>query len=603
MFKDLSLTKKVVLLLSVPLAGQIATIGGLTYLQDQAVKEAKQATRAKKVATAVSDLSNELFHMMAANNGEQALKTGYVSTGEVLVGLKRAIEAFEQLKQLTADNEKEHREVLAAEHYLHRAYNLFVAIRKNWDSTGISGYRQRAPLWHELEAMAATDIFSVLRTIGREEKALAERSPQIQDDFRNRANILLVVGGLFSVVSTVTIALLLIQQVVSRLKTMLDNTYRLASNRPLNEPLEGSDEIAKLDNTFHDMAQALHHAARKERAIIEYAQDMICSIDEDGQFIKVNPAAKALLGSSPRELKGQMAIDFIQPEQIGRALDFFHKVQSKEPVRALEVQMIKADNTLVDTLWSAYWSEEERVLFCVVHDMTQRRQAERMKEEVVAMVNHDMRSPLTTLQVSLTLLQTGRYGKLSPEGILLLERGARGCQKLLNLTSDLLDMERLEQGGLELSLESTMIDDIIRGAAESVGGLAHTQQVMLDLRYCNLKIMADVHRLEQVLTNLLTNAVKFSPKGGRVIIDARALPADGLAQIRISDQGPGVPANMREAIFDRFSQVQGAGTKMKGSAGLGLAICKALVELHGGKIWVESEEGQGSRFNFTVPLA
>jgi signal transduction histidine kinase len=272
--------------------------------------------------------------------------------------------------------------------------------------------------------------------------------------------------------------------------------------------------------------------------------------------------------------------------------------------------MRRLDKTVVETLWSAYWSPEEKQLVCVIHDITERRQIDRVKQEVISMVNHDMRSPLTTLQVTFALLQSGKYGRLDAQGVNLLQSGSRGCEKLLQLTRDMLDMDRLESGKLELQSQVCQLDQLISDAVETVRGAAHNQRVSVERYVPALAVMADPHRVEQVLTNLLANAIKFSPQGAMVEVRAQRIVLSGetkpCALISVSDYGPGIPEQMRESVFERFRQVQdkdNVGQSRRMGTGLGLAICRSLVELHGGKIWVESEEGKGSRFRFTLPLA
>jgi signal transduction histidine kinase len=260
----------------------------------------------------------------------------------------------------------------------------------------------------------------------------------------------------------------------------------------------------------------------------------------------------------------------------------------------------------IDTLWTGHWSDKDNSLFCVIHDMTIRNKTERLKEEVMAMVNHDLRSPLTTVQVSLELLKESEKGKLSEKSEALIENMTVSCNQILRLTKDLLDLDRLESGHLELEIEDCNIGAIAVQAIDLTSGLAHRKKIKISTDVQTLIVQADGHRLEQVMTNILTNALKFSPAGSSIHIAVRPTNDCAMAKVSISDQGPGIPSNMLDKVFDRYQQVkEGSGSK-NGGSGLGLAICKALVEQHGGKIWVESnaQSGptRGATFIFTVPL-
>jgi len=254
----------------------------------------------------------------------------------------------------------------------------------------------------------------------------------------------------------------------------------------------------------------------------------------------------------------------------------------------------------IDTLWSAYLSSEEALLYCVIHDITERILAERLKQDLMVMVNHDLRSPLSTLHVTFALLKSGKFGNLDQEGKSLLERGERGCERLLQLTGDLLDHDRLEAHKMELHLERCSLEQLAATAIESVGGLTQRGNVLIVTDLPALYVKGDALRLEQVLSNLLSNAVKYSPNGGRVTL--KGVEKNGQAIITVADNGPGISPAKMDLVFERFKQVQDPGKQVAGT-GLGLTICKALVELHGGKIWVESTVGKGSQFSFSLPLA
>jgi signal transduction histidine kinase len=630
MISSLKLSNKLLIMLSLPLAIQLGVLVALSHIQNQAQLEADRAEHARKVSSAVTDLTNDIIRLMAGVGEKVSSAKGYLAETNMLTHIAAAEEHFRRLKNLTADDAAEHKVVVDSEATLLHAKDLFMRLRQ-LEISAASG----APVgpdivvvWREMHRIFANDVFYGLRQIGKTQEDIADRSPALQAKLRGQIQALALALGLFGTCCTATLAYYLMRTLARRLDLMHDNTLRLAAGRTLHAPLLGRDEIADLDRVFHEMAHTLRQAALKEKAIVDNAQDVICTIDEEGCFASANPATEELLGIDAEAIIGLAVIDLIYPDDAGIALKFFDAVQhhgQSQPTasgsgsgsgsgsasgsgsgsgsvlgRTLEVRMKHFNGSWKDTLWSASWSAEQRQLFCVIHDITERLKTERLKQELMAMVNHDLRSPLSTLQVTFALLKSGKYGHLSAEGEALIDRGERGCDRLLQLTRDLLDSDRLEAHKMELNVERCALENIAVGAVEAVAGAAETRQVMVVVDVPDLHVKGDKLRLEQILSNLLSNAVKYSPVGGRVRLTASS--QNGQALISVFDNGLGISANKIDQVFDRFKQVQDPDHQMPGT-GLGLTICKALVELHGGKIWVESEVGKGSEFSFTVPLA
>jgi len=249
-------------------------------------------------------------------------------------------------------------------------------------------------------------------------------------------------------------------------------------------------------------------------------------------------------------------------------------------------------------------AELDRVLHRMVDKLKEaerkEREIERLKREFVSMVSHDLRTPLTSVQGTLALFSRGVYGEVPHQGRLRLASAEQSTRRLIKLVNDLLEIEKLETGNLLMHKEEVSAADMIERAVESVRGFAEQHNVSLQATSCDQKFDADGDRIVQVLVNLLSNAVKFSPAGSMVTLKASANDRD--LEFRASDQGRGIPASEREAIFERFRQVELADGREKGGTGLGLAICKAIVVQHGGQIGVDSEEGKGSTFWFTIPI-
>jgi signal transduction histidine kinase len=267
----------------------------------------------------------------------------------------------------------------------------------------------------------------------------------------------------------------------------------------------------------------------------------------------------------------------------------------------IENRIVKKDKSLADMEWTAQWSATEKALFCVVHDTTERKQIDRLKADFVAMVSHDLRTPLTSVQGFLELLGAEAYGPLSEQGYDSLEMTESSVTRLISLINDLLDIEKMESGMLDLHIEPADMSTIFKRSVDSVSAFANQNSVTIILADKEKKPLdADADRLVQVIVNLLSNAIKFSPKGESIAVQAETKGTQ--MRVTILDRGRGVPANMRESIFERFKQVERNDERKKGGSGLGLAICKAIVERHGGTIGVDANPGgQGSMFWFILP--
>jgi signal transduction histidine kinase len=228
-------------------------------------------------------------------------------------------------------------------------------------------------------------------------------------------------------------------------------------------------------------------------------------------------------------------------------------------------------------------------------------EVEQLKNGFLSTVSHELRTPLTSIRGALGLLASGALGTLSGEVLEIVAIAERNAVRLMALINDILDLERLETGKIELEFAQVPAEAVLQRAIESVAAFAQTHGITIEAPKAPFVIWADADRIVQVLVNLLSNAVKFSPPAGVVTIGVA--PWESWAEFRVTDRGRGVPVMHRRAIFERFRQVESSDAREKGGSGLGLAICKSIIEQHGGTIGVEVEEGDGSSFWFRVPTS
>ncbi|MDW8313927.1 MAG: ATP-binding protein [Rhodovarius sp.] len=240
-----------------------------------------------------------------------------------------------------------------------------------------------------------------------------------------------------------------------------------------------------------------------------------------------------------------------------------------------------------------------------VTDMTEVREAERRKDEFIAMVSHELRTPLTSIAGSLGLLAGGAAGPLEPRARRMVEIAAANSERLVRLINDILDIEKLASPGFTLRLRDVDAAAAVRATLDGLRAFAETHGVRIRFEAPEqpLVLRADPDRFAQVVTNLVSNAVKFSPRGAEVRVAVGPAPAAGRVRLTVQDHGPGIPAAFRPRLFERFAQADASATRQKGGTGLGLAIVKEIVQHHGGDILVETEEGVGTTFHVDLPAA
>ncbi len=229
------------------------------------------------------------------------------------------------------------------------------------------------------------------------------------------------------------------------------------------------------------------------------------------------------------------------------------------------------------------------------------RELAELKEEFLALTTHDLRSPLTVISGVISFFTSGRLGDLSPEQKNMVAMMERNTQNLIELVNDLLDASKLESGTMRLDLTSTDFHTLARELREAMDPLAREKEIeLIELLPSELPMLrADRAKLRRILVNLLSNALKFTPKGGRV--EVRAEPEGAMVRISVTDTGVGIPAEDIARLFDKYEQARSRATRSEKGTGLGLYITRQLVELHGGKISATSEVGKGSTFTFTIP--
>lgn len=411
-----------------------------------------------------------------------------------------------------------------------------------------------------------------------------------QREERRHIELLLKIAIAFNVILAIGAAVAINRNITSRLAVVIENTKRLAEGQSLMPPVGGVDEISHLDKVFKDMATALEMAHKKERAVIDTMPAGLIIADSSGVIQMANPAVLRLFRFADTQAV------------IGK--NMLSLLSDGKPVEKTEERVAqRVDGTTfpVEVSKTTFNVFGDDYHLMVVLDITERKEIERLKQEFVSMISHDLRTPLTSIQVFLNMLCKGLFGPMSEKAQTKAQMADRNAMRLIGLINDLLDIDKMESGQLSLACDNSSLKSVIERSIDSVRAFSDQQGVSVESQLNDdVTVFADGDRLVQVLVNLLGNAVKFSPKGS--IVKVGVLKDADSVRVEVIDQGRGVPEHLRESIFERFKQVSAKDSTEKKGTGLGLAICKAIVEQHGGRIGCESSVGQGSTFWFTLPL-
>ncbi|MGD9682475.1 MAG: ATP-binding protein [Candidatus Obscuribacterales bacterium] len=597
----MSLSRKVLAFVAIPSIVQIGLLVCVANLNHEAELELLRATRARNISDAINTLSKDALDIVASFGGDpDAIK--HLTVDDPMFGIfkSRMDNDYDRLEVLVKDDPKLLGITRDSRKTSEETLKNLMAVKESQETAGLSERALQKILWKRIRASIKDVLKQELIYVGQEQKKLSERSPEIQAALRQKSQQVLIATAVFDLLLAVGAALIFIRTITERLERMCDNTLRLASNAPLNPPLEGNDEIARLDAEFHRMAAELERSREKERAILNNAGDLICALDENGRITSANPASKSLLGLESDALEGRYIVDLVIADDTNRMLDYLAELKETDSTANRELRLRHASGETRCTLWSGQWSPSEKALFLVLHDVTERRRAEDLRRELMAMVSHDLRSPLMTVSNVLDFFERGLYATFEEKGKKFVRSAARNTRSMIFLINDLLDIDKMGSGMMTLDRKPVAVDKLFASVVENNSVTAEEKGIELRTGTADCTAFIDEERIARVLQNLVGNALKFATP--LTVIEIEAATTEGFVEISVKDEGRGIPADQIESIFDRYSQVDTREDSRSGS-GLGLTICKSIVELHGGRIWVTSVEDVGSRFAFTVPLA
>jgi len=364
--------------------------------------------------------------------------------------------------------------------------------------------------------------------------------------------------------------------------------------------------IIRMFGVSFDISES-KRADERFRLAIDAAPTGMLLMNVGGSMVMVNAAIERLFGYPRAELIGRQ-VEMLVPERFRTSHPKFRAGFFDSPaVRAMgagrELYGLRKDGSEMPVeigLNPLHTSQGEFVLSSIV-DLSQRQEMDRLRADFVSTVSHELRTPLTSISGSLGLLQSGALGALPENAAEMVRIAHKNCGRLVRIINDILDFGKLEAGQLVLQIASVPLAHILRQAVEANTGYAAKCEVRLRLEADSADdcVAVDPDRLMQVLTNLLSNAAKFSPAGAEVVV--RMLSGETAMRVEVEDSGPGIPEAFRSRVFEKFAQADSSGTRGFEGTGLGLSIARKLIEAMGGTIGFSTRLGQGTVFTLSLP--
>lgn len=363
----------------------------------------------------------------------------------------------------------------------------------------------------------------------------------------------------------------------------------------------------KTQLTLQAKERELKVSEERYRDLFENASDLIQIVNFDGQFLYTNKAWQEILGYSTDEIQKMSIFDIIPPPEVEKCKTLLSQLHQSQQQIQIETKFTTKEGYTLDVEGniSCRLDKNQQPISTrgIFRDITARKRSDQLKDELISVVSHELRTPLTSISGSLQLILGGISGNLSPQIKSLLDVANRNCKRLVRLINDFLDISKIESGHIQFKIATTDLYLLLQQALDSNQGYAKQYNVDFQLN-CELNppramVQVDHDRIIQVLTNLLSNASKFSPPNSTVQVSLSENDENFI--VKISDQGSGIPPEFHKHMFQKFSQADSSSSRKQEGTGLGLSICKAIIERHHGRIDFESRLNQGTTFYFEIP--
>jgi two-component system, OmpR family, phosphate regulon sensor histidine kinase PhoR len=417
-----------------------------------------------------------------------------------------------------------------------------------------------------------------------------------------------LIGGAVMVAATVLLAVLIAERTTGPLRQLTHIAHRIKTG-DLNArmlPLR-RDEMGDFILAFNDMVEtlgerieAMAENQRQLSTVLAYMADGVLILDEQGRVELINSAATRLLRTTQALALNHSYAEVVRHYKLIELWQHCRHT-GQEQLEAVEI----GRDLFVQVIITPFQQQGARGYLVILQDLTQVRHLQTVRRDFISNLSHELRTPLASLRAVMETLHDGALDD-PPVTQRFLSRAAGEVDTMTQMVEELLELSRIESGQVPLRLEKTAVPDLILPPLDRLSPQAQRTEteLIIDLPANLPPVLADSPRVQQVVTNLVHNAIKFTPNG-RITLSAQTdhKKAPGQVTIAIADTGVGIASEDLPRIFERFYKSDRARTRSQGGTGLGLAIARHIVERHNGRIWVDSREGKGSTFYFSLPLA
>jgi PAS domain S-box-containing protein len=559
--------------------------------------------------------AQNMVESLERDNGAQLLMlSGYSSAGYIQFQDNQK-SFFSALRQADTSNASQRGAKI-----LGQIYSLYLEYSNDTDTLRLvieqRGHRE-AQDYHYNNILPLFDKMKLecFKLLDMNNSAMVEMNAKA-NDIANQATLAMLGAVLLAIVLSIVASWQFSQYITEPAEKLTDTVRKLGRGfLDVRADVNSQDEIAELAGEFNKMAERLQKyeeinieklisEKKKSETIAGIISDPIIAVDKDGRFVLINKLAEDLFSIMESDVVGKRFHEVIRNRELvkymNRSLNG-EELNDIPPYFELEFEgqnryfKIKLDPTK-----TSYGTITGAIL--ILQDVTQLKELDKMKSEFMARVSHEFRTPLTSINMTFDILKDEHLGHVNKKQRELLVGGKQDAERLTKLVRELLELSRIESGKLQLKEERVETKSLIEFAVQPVRLQFSGKNVRLELNVDGAipEFLADYQQLSWVVTNLVTNALRFTNSGGTVSVEAAMNGDDLLVSVR--DTGCGIEKDELERIFDKFVQLQDSSDPSPGSVGLGLSIAKDIIELYGGRIWAESQIGVGSVFAFSIPI-
>ena len=593
----LKLRSRGILLVIFPLLCQFVFIAVLINSLRDMQSELLVQSQSRRVITAAHRFTLDLLHIFSKAYFDETARTenNMFNQKDATDEASKLRKPFDNLIRMLKEDPAQTKNSRAIEKTANQLSDLHVRIQQA-QSEGWQHWKKVRRSFDDIIYVSIANYLDQIADLIAVEESKQSAHPAMSVEFRSNLATIFLCALILSTVITVALAIVFAMTIRNPLKHVEENSRKMSLRQSLLPKLSGVDEIAELDRTLHSVAAVFENELLKEQMLIDNAPNVVCTFNSDGKIIRLNQAVQRLLGWPFESLIQTYILDLVVLDDLTVAEEEFRKTKLKGD-GSFDLRLKKRNGEWADTRWECLHSPVTNDTFAVVRDVTQEKNVERLKQDFLDMITHDLRSPLASIHGSMTLIAEGARGEI-PEDMKKDVNTAIGTvDHLMSFVNDLLDFQKLKAGRMQINVERVRLDALMIESISLLEDYAKDKGVQIKLDCSGIEMDCDRTKVIQVMTNLLSNAIKFSPRSSAVEVNVAEFGK--AVTVHVLDWGPGIPEHLQTKIFEAFEQVPDSSKSNEGT-GLGLAISKLIVEAHGGTI-IANNWTNGSDFSFSIP--